>query len=137
MENKTDTYFIKLQGKANIPEPLYVGHNFKVVADCSITQEQKDDNEDGTFSITYKAQPVTCEIFQDNGPTIKAADPRRNSVKVRNMLWKEFFNDTGGAEDFDRVYDEATWVILSMMPQIYREAIKRLSNRKDGKGNLI
>ena len=26
-----DTYYIKLQGKANIPTPLSIGHNFKVV----------------------------------------------------------------------------------------------------------
>ena len=123
-----DTYFLKFHGKANIPSPLSIGHNFKVVADCSITQEQKDDNEDGTMSITYKAEPLTVEIGVNNGPTIKAKDPRKNSVKIRNMLWKQYFNE-GGVEDFDRVYDEATWAILSMMPQIYREALKRIENK--------
>lgn len=125
MEN---TYFIKLQGKANIPTPLEVGHNFKIVADCSITQEQKDDDEKGGFDITYKAVPLTVEITKDNGEVIKAKDPRRNSLKVRNMLWKEHFNE-GNTQDFDSVYDEATWVILGMIPAIYREAIKRLENK--------
>lgn len=129
MENQS-TYFIKLQGKANIPVPLNIGHNFKVVADCSITQEQKDDNEAGGFDVTYKAVPLTVEISVDNGPTIKAKDPRRNSVKVRNFLWKTYFNE-GGVEDFDRVYDEATYVILSQMPQIYREALRRIEEKHD------
>ncbi len=124
------TYFLKLQGKANIPLPLAIGHNYKVVADCSITQEQRDDDEAGGVNITYKAQPITCEISQGNGPVIKAKDPRKNSVKVRNMLWKQYFNE-GGVEDFDRVYDEATYVILSMMPQIYREALKRIENKNE------
>ncbi len=126
MEN---TYFIKLQGKANIPKPLSVGHNFRVVADCSITQEQKDDDERGGFDITFKAVPVTVEVTTDNGEVIKARDPRRNSAKIRNMLWKEHFNE-GGIDDFDAVYDEATWVILSMMPAIYRQAVKRLGDKK-------
>lgn len=127
---KQNTYFLKVQGKANIAVPLAIGHNFTVEAACSITQEQKDDNEAGGFDITYKAVPQTIEIRKDNGPTIKAKDPRRNSAKIRNMLWKQHFNE-GGIEDFDRVYDEATWVILSMMPAIYREAIKRLETKHD------
>lgn len=123
---KNNTYFIKLQGKANIPIPLGIGHNYKVTSDCSITEEKRVDNEDGTFDVIYKAQPVTCEVGVDNGPTIKAKDPRRNSAKIRNMLWKEHFNE-GGIEDFDRLYDEATWVIISMILLIYREAVKRLN----------
>lgn len=128
MENK-DTYFIKIQGKANIPEPLNIGHNFKIVADCSITQEQKDDDERGGFDITYKAEPIIVEIIKDNGEVVKGKDPRKNSVRIRNFLWKTYFNE-GGIQDFDQVYDEATWVILSMMPEIYRETIKRLEAKK-------
>lgn len=123
-----NTYFIKLSGKANIPVALSIGHNFKITSDCSITQEQRDDNEAGGLDITYKAVPVTVEILSNNGPVIKAKDPRKNSAKVRNLLWKQHFNE-GGVEDFDRVYDEATWVILAMIPQIYRDAIKRLENK--------
>ncbi len=130
MENSNKTYFLKVQGKANIPVPLGIGHNYKIVCDCSVTQEQRDDNEAGGLDITYKAVPLTIEVSVDNGPTIKAKDPRKNSVKIRNMLWKQFFNE-GGIEDFDKVYDEATWVIISMMPQIYREATKRIENKHD------
>jgi len=130
METEKNTYFLKLQGKVNIPIPLAIGHNFKVVSDCSITEEKRVDNENGTFDMVYKAVPITCEIGVDNGPTIKAKDPRRNSQKIRNILWKQHFNE-GGVEDFDKVYDEATWVILSMIPQIYRDALKRIENKHD------
>lgn len=125
-----NTYFIRINGKANIPTPLEIGHNYKLISDCSVTQIQEDDDEKGGRDVTFKAVPVTVEIGVDNGPTVKAKDPRRNSAKIRNMLWKQHFNE-GGVEDFDRVYDEATWVILSMMPLIYREAIKRLQTKHD------
>lgn len=126
-----ENYFVKIQGKANIPTALAIGHNYVVMNDCSITSEQRVDNNDGTFDVIYKAEPLTMTIQKDNGETVKAKDPRKNSVKIRNMLWKEFFNDTGGAEDFDKVYEQATWVILSMMPTIYREAIRRIENKND------
>lgn len=129
MENK-NTYFIKLSGKANIPVPLPIGHNYRIIADCSVVQEQKDDDESGGYNITYKACPITVEVGVGNGPTIKARDPRKNSVKIRNILFKQYFNE-GGIIDFDKVYDEATWVILSMMPLIYREAIKRIENKHE------
>ena len=125
-EEKKDLYFIKLNGKANIPVPLSIGHNFHVISDCSITQEQKDDNEDGTMSITYKAEPITCEISQDNGQTIKAKDPRKNSQKIRNTLWKHYFNE-GIVEPFDDVYDAATIEMIMFMPEILRRAVKRLN----------
>ena len=121
-----DTYYIKLQGKANIPTPLSIGHNFKIISDCSITGETKTDNEDGTFSITWKAEPITIEISKDNGEVIKAKDPRKNSQKIRNYLFK-IYSDEGAIENFDMVYDAFTQEVMSMTPQLYREAIKRLN----------
>lgn len=120
-----DTYYIKLQGKANIAEPLSIGHNFHIDADCSITGENKTDNEDGTFSVTWKAEPVTVTVTKDNGEKIKAKDTRRNSQKIRNFLWK-LHEQEGYGEDFERVYDEATWIILRDMPITLREAIKKI-----------
>lgn len=129
------TYFVKINGKVNVPFVLAIGHNYKLEADCSVTQEQRDDNEAGGLDVTYKMVPLTATITKDNGEIVRAKDPRKNSIRIRNTLWKEYFNDTGGAADFDRVYNEATWVILSMMPQIYREAIKRLDNKLDNKND--
>ena len=82
-----ETYFIKISGKANIPERLEVDKNYHIACDCSITQEQKDSNENGSYNITFKAEPMTVEILKSNGKIIKARDPRRNSQKFRNYLY--------------------------------------------------
>jgi hypothetical protein len=125
-----ENYYVKLRGKANIPSQLSIGHNYRVTADCSITTEQKSDNEDGTFEIVYTVEPITVEIQKDNGATVKAKDPRKNSQKMRNYLFK-VYHDEGYCEDFDLVYDAFSKEVMSMTPGLLREAIKRLNNGKD------
>lgn len=115
-----NNYFIRLQGKANIPEPLYIGHNFKIEADCSITQEHKIDNENGEYDIVYKAEPVNVTITKDNGEIVKAKDPRRNSEKFRKYLWK-LWSDEGMLTPFDEVYEKVTLKAMSEMPRYLRE----------------
>lgn len=124
-----ENYFIKIQGKANVPERVNIGHNYKLTADCSVTSESRIDNQDGSFDIIFKVEPVTVSIEKDNGEVIKAKDPRKNSQKLRNYLFK-LYHDEGYVEDFDRVYDEVTYVVMSYMPSMLREAIKRLEDKK-------
>lgn len=83
-----ETYFVKINGKANIPVPLGIGHNYRLTADCSITSETRTDNADGTFDVVYRIEPITVEIGRDNGEIVKAKDPRKNSVKFRKACWK-------------------------------------------------
>lgn len=124
MEN--ENYYIKIQGKANVPQPVSIGHNYRLTADCSVTSEQRNDNEDGTFDVIFKVEPITIEVTNDNGEVIKAKDPRRNSEKFRKYLFK-LYADEGYAEDFDQVYDQVTRVAMGYMPMLLREAIKRLN----------
>jgi hypothetical protein len=121
----TDTHFIKLQGKANIPEPLEIDKGYQVIASVAITKTLKSSNNNGEFNVTYVAEPYSIEIVKETGSRVKAGDPRRNSQKIRNMLWKEYANE-GYTEDFDDVYDQAAWIIAGMAPGIVREAVKRL-----------
>lgn len=127
--DKQDNFFLKIAGKVNVPTKVEIGHNYKLVADCSVISEQRNDNEDGTFDFVSKVVPITVEISKDNGPIIKAKDPRRNSQLIRNYLWK-MWHDDGSIEDFEEVYHAATLEIMSEMPRIYREAIKRIENNR-------
>lgn len=120
-----ETYYVKIQGKANIPSRLEIGHNFKLEADCSVTSETRTDNDNGEFDVIFKLEPVTVSITKDNGEIIKAKDPRKNSQKIRNYLFK-IYHDEGYIEDFDSVYDAFTYEVMGMTPSLLREAIKRL-----------
>lgn len=127
-----DEFYIKLTGKANIPERLNLGENYEIHAKGSITKEDKEDGFNGTRLITAKFEPVVIEIKDNLGKSIKAKDPRRNSQKIRSFLFK-LYADEGYVEDFDSVYDAATLEIMSYMPQILRAAIKRVN--KEGGDN--
>lgn len=121
-----ETYYIKISGSANIPEPLIIDTNYLISTNCSITSSTTSTNDDGTFSVTYKAVPITCEVLKSNGEIVRAKDPRRNSQKIRNFLFKEYANE-GFTEDFDSVYDAFTLEVMLLTPQLLRAAIKRLN----------
>ena len=123
-----DTYFIKVQGKANIPERLEVDKNYHIACDCSITQEKKDSNENGTYNITFKAEPMTVEILKNNGSVIKAKDPRRNSQKFRNYLYK-LWNEDGCIYPFEEVYEQVVYEAMGVMPNLLRSVIKKLDEK--------
>lgn len=120
-------YYVKIQGKVNIPTELAIGHNYQLKADCSIVSENKSDLENGEYSITYKMVPLTAEVLKDNGETVKARDPRRNSEKFRKYLYK-LWSDEGVLHEFDKVYEMVTMSAMSNMPHYLREAIKKLDN---------
>ena len=118
MDDTSINYFIKLQGKANIPLPLKIGNNYKLVSDASIISENKSDNEDGTYDVTYKVMPVTIEISKDNGEVVKAKDTRKNSVLFRKACWMVSNNNQIDDEKF---YDFATKKCLSMLDALAEE----------------
>jgi hypothetical protein len=112
--NEKETYYVRINGKANIPERLCLGHNYKLEADCSITSENKVDNENGEFDVIFKVEPITVSITRDNGTIVKAKDPRKNSTKIRNLLyfkWKELNEPI----DFEDYYTRFTNTVLVNM----------------------
>jgi hypothetical protein len=125
MNESNKIYYVKIAGKVNIPTELSIGHNYKLMADCSIVSEQKSDLENGEYSITYKLVPINAEIQKDNGETVKAKDPRRNSEKFRKYLFK-LWSDDGILHEFDKVYEMVTMSAMSDMPHYLREVVKKL-----------
>lgn len=118
-----ETYYVKIQGKANISSPLSIGHNYRLTSDCSITSETKSDNEDGTFDVVFKVEPITVEIQKDNGETVKAKDPRKNSHKFRNACWRVSDNHQIDTEAF---YNYATIQSILNLDQL-AELFKKLN----------
>lgn len=116
-----ETYYLKISGKVNVPTKLEIGHNYKLVMDCSVTKEERSDNDDGTFSVVSKIEPITAEITKDNGEVVKAKDTRKNSQKIRNLLhfkWQSMVD----AIDFELLYDKVTGYILRNMDTIIKES---------------
>ena len=126
MEN--EIYFLKIQGKVNIPTRVEIGHNYKIVADCSITSETRIDNDNGEFDVVFKVEPITCEISKDNGAVIKAKDPRKNSQKFRNYLYKLWVED-GCIYPFDEIYEQVIYDAMAITPNLLRTIIKRMDEK--------
>ena len=113
-----DTYYVKVQGKANIANKLEIGHNYKLVSDASIVGENRIDNEDGTYDVVYKMVPITVEISKDNGPIVKAKDTRKNSVQFRKACWMVSNNNQ---IDDERFYDFATKRCMGLLDTLADE----------------
>ena len=116
MEN--ETYYIKIKGKANIPNRLDIGHNYRLTADCSVTSDTVSDNDDGTLNRTATLEVITAEIQKDNGETVKAKDPRKNSVKFRKSAYMVALNHQIDDEKF---YDWATIKCIGLLDSLAEE----------------
>ena len=103
-ESIANEYVLKIQGKSHLFEPLKIGYNYEILAKGSITEEKKNDKDDGTFITTWKFEPITCEVKNEIGETLKTRDTRRRSQQLRSCLfkiWKEQNIDM----DFEKFYD--------------------------------
>lgn len=100
-----DDYILKLTGKAELPEPLEIGNNFKVVIQRAITEKKERDNEKGGRIYTWTFEPVLIETIDHIGKTLKAKDVRRVSQRLRArsfVYWKE----NNIQEDFELWYSQ-------------------------------
>jgi hypothetical protein len=79
-----ENYYVKIQGKANIPSALSIGHNYRLTADCSITSESKSDNEE---SFLAQANISSFRNFLDGIPSFESG-----SVLDVNLLSNESSN---------------------------------------------
>ncbi len=98
-----DTKYIKLTGKAEIPDDLEIGMNIGVAIDGTITSKTESDNNDGSHTKYYKFEPVIVKMVDEKGKVIHTKDIRKWSQKMRSALWKEW-NNVKTNEDFDIEY---------------------------------
>ncbi len=99
MERNPDTYNIKLSGKMNIPEQLEIGKDYHIALEGSITSVTKKNNEDGTYTLDYKLEPLKFELLRSNGTTMKA-DKSKLSQKLRG---RAFIHE--GENNTDNMYE--------------------------------
>ena len=112
-----EEFYLKISGKVNIPQRLEIGHNYHVILNGSITKEERADNNDGSFLVTWKFEPVQVEVLTPKGETIKAKDKRRISQKIRGALyfcWKE----SNTQMDEEEFYEQNGLKIIKYMPEV-------------------
>ena|SRR3990167_5746658 len=97
-------YYVRLSGKANIPEPLEIGRNYKLITSGTITSFTESDLNDGRHVIYYKYAPILVELVDDLGESIRAKDTRSLSSLFRARMWKWWSNSPQGLE-FDQFYE--------------------------------
>lgn len=100
---KTNDYFVRLGGKANIPEPLEIGRNYKLTVQGTVTSLTESDKQDGSHVIYYKFEPILMELIDDMGESIKAKDTRSYSQLFRARMWK-FWNASPNDMSFEDWY---------------------------------
>lgn len=97
-------YYIRLTGKANIPEPLEIGHNYQLRAGGTVTSKTETDKNDGSHVEYFKYEPVVVEIITDAGESIKAKDTRSGSQLFRSRVWA-YWNKAETGMEFNDFYD--------------------------------
>ena len=89
-DSTKDSFVIKLSGKAELGEPLKIGHNFRVLLEGSIVEETIADNEDGSRTHYFKFRPVIVETIDEKGERLRAKDTRSRGQQLRSQLWREW-----------------------------------------------
>jgi hypothetical protein len=121
-EIKINEHILKLSGRANIPQGLFIGKAYKISIDGEVTSTTDSNNQDGTCNRVYKYEPITVEIKNEYGDTIKTKDVRKRSVQVRKTLWK-FWMTSGTDMDFETFYDECMKRVILLAPEISKKVI--------------
>jgi len=112
-----DSHYLKIQGKAELPQPITLGHNIHVSLEGSVTSKTESDNEDGTFTYSYKFVPIKVDLLTDKGEMLKLKDTRSMSSLLRARLWK-VWSSGDYAEDFDLFYENLLRNIIEYVPEI-------------------
>ena len=70
----------------NIPEQLEIGKDYHIALEGSISSVTKSNNENGTYTLDYKLEPLKFELLRSNGTTMKA-DKTKLSQKLRSRAF--------------------------------------------------
>ncbi len=116
-----DNYFIKIIGKVNVPEMISIGHNYELLLKGSVTDEKKEDAENGYYEYTATFRPITGQVKTELGKTIKLKDSRSRSTQIRSVLYR-LWEAQGDTRDSDIAYDDTMRYVLAHLEEIYLKA---------------
>lgn len=114
---QSNEYYLRLGGKANIPEPLEIGNNYSIKAQGTITSFTESDLNDGRHVVYYKFSPILMEAVDDKGKSIQAKDTRSLSQLWRAKVWKYWSKRPEGLT-FDDFYERMMQRMLQVSDEI-------------------
>ena len=124
-----NSHVLKLKGNSELPEALEIASNYHIALEGAVTGYKVEDNENGTVDYIYDFKPIKVDLLTPKGKSLKLKDNRKNSVKIRNYLFK-IYTSEGVVENFDDVYDAFCWEVMGNTPNLLREAVKRINGEK-------
>jgi len=124
-----NSHILKLKGNSELPEALEIASNYHIALEGAVTGYKVEDNENGTVDYIYDFKPIKVDLLTPKGKSLKLKDNRKNSLKFRNYCFKVWVSE-GYTEPFDDCYDAVIWEAMSRMPDLLREAIKRINGEK-------
>lgn len=95
--------YIKISGNFEIPSDLTNGNDYSIVVNGGIISRTERPDEQGGIEVEYRFRPLTGEILQDYGKSIKMSDKFSNSQKLRHIITKVWGYD----------YDQTMSVLLA------------------------
>lgn len=93
--------YLKISGSFELIDPLTIGKDYEILITGSITACTDKNDEQGGLEQEYRFRPITGEIRNEKGQTVKLSDKRRDSVKMRQMI--QMWSDENPEEYYHRV----------------------------------
>lgn len=112
-----NSYILKVSGRAELPHDIEVGHNYHVSLEGSIPKVEMHDNEDGTWNQIYTFNPITVELLDKKGKTLKLKDTRSASQLLRGRLWKKW-QDANTDLPFDEWYNRIMLELIKNVDEL-------------------
>lgn len=119
-----NSYFVKISGKANIPEPLELGNGYKIVLEGEITASSDFSLQNGTFDRTFTYRPALATVEDDKGRVIKAKDLRSWSSKLRRTLYHVWEGENDETITHEEHYERFMKYLFSKVYDLAEEAKK-------------
>ena len=101
---------IKITGSANIVDELEISHDYDITLKCNCINENKIDNQNGTYDMIYKLKIHSEMQVIDKGGKILKALPKNQRTKSQHLrlkiqqLWDMEFKEQYESEQFYEMY---------------------------------
>ena len=118
MERNISSYVLKITSGAELSAPLDDEKTLVInSAELTIYDISDKNNDDGTYTRSYKARITSeIELEQENKP-IRGKDRSSQSVRLRRAIWA--IGNMEGEHDDEQFYTSFTNFILLNLDKIY------------------